>query len=183
MGRRPSSRQTGVLLASSSRSLLDDRSKPVFWHGRAHAFSHGLTGSTRSYAMPAGRKTCQPESTRITVPCCGIAACARNLGENAVGVGNLVRLARDSWQRLSDWNVSIRDVARTALSSDHKAFSAAAGRYLGLLERESWIDDAGLARSRGQINCERSHCGWRALHVRGIRSGKTLGNADQGAAC
>ena len=69
----------------------------------------------------------------------------RELGEDAVGVGNLVRLARDAWQRLSDWNVSIRDVARTALSSDHKAFAAAAGRYAGLLERESWIDDAGLA--------------------------------------
>ena len=69
----------------------------------------------------------------------------RELGEDAVGVGNLVRLARDSWQRLSDWNVSIRDVARASLSSDHKAFAAAAGRYVGLLERESWIDDAGLA--------------------------------------
>jgi len=69
----------------------------------------------------------------------------KELGEGAVGVGNLVRLARDSWQRLSDWNVTIRDVARTALSEDHKTFAAAAGRYLGLLERESWIDDAGLA--------------------------------------
>lgn len=69
----------------------------------------------------------------------------KELGEDAVGVGNLVRLARDSWQRLADWNVTIRGVARTALSADHKTFAAAAGRYLGLLERESWIDDAGLA--------------------------------------
>jgi probable DNA repair protein len=69
----------------------------------------------------------------------------RELGEEAVGVGNLVRLARDSWQRLSDWDISIRDVARAALSPDHKAFAAAAGRYVGLLQRESWSDDAGLA--------------------------------------
>ena len=69
----------------------------------------------------------------------------KELGSDAVGVGNLVRLARDSWQRLADWNVTIKDVARTAVSSDHKTFAAAAGRYLGLLERESWIDEAGLA--------------------------------------
>jgi len=81
----------------------------------------------------------------------------KELGEAAVGVGNLVRLARDSWQRLADWNVTIRGVARSALSEDHKTFAAAAGRYLGVLERESWIDDAGLAAliadliSEGQI--------------------------------
>lgn len=69
----------------------------------------------------------------------------RELGSDANGIGNLVRLARDSWQRLADWNVSIRQVARAAQSTDHQTFAAAAGRYLGLLERESWIDDAGLA--------------------------------------
>lgn len=69
----------------------------------------------------------------------------KELGDEAVGVGNLVRLARDAWQRLADWNVTIQDVARTALSTDHRTFAAAAGRYRGLLERESWIDDAGLA--------------------------------------
>lgn len=69
----------------------------------------------------------------------------KELGQDAVGVSNLVRLARESWQRLSDWNVTIREVARSALSTDHKTFAAAAGRYVGLLEHESWIDDAGLA--------------------------------------
>lgn len=58
--------------------------------------------------------------------------------------GNIVRMAKDSWQRLSDWNVSIRDVARAAQSDDHRLFAAAAGRYIGLLEREEWIDDAGV---------------------------------------
>lgn len=69
----------------------------------------------------------------------------KELGGESGGIGNLVRLARDTWQRLADWNVTIRDVARTALSWDHKVFAAAAGRYQGLLEREAWIDDAGLA--------------------------------------
>jgi ATP-dependent helicase/nuclease subunit B len=70
----------------------------------------------------------------------------KELGEEAVGIGNLVRLARDAWQRLADWNVTIRTVARTALSTDHRTFAAAAGRYAGLLQRESWVDEAGLAK-------------------------------------
>ena len=69
----------------------------------------------------------------------------KELGDGATGIGNLVKLARDGWQRLSDWNVTIRDVARAAQSADHRTFAVAAGRYLGVLERESWIDDAGLA--------------------------------------
>lgn len=81
----------------------------------------------------------------------------KELAADATGTGNLVRLARDSWQRLADWNVTIRDVARAAQSADHRTFAAAAGRYQGVLERESWIDDAGLASlvarliSSGQI--------------------------------
>lgn len=73
----------------------------------------------------------------------------KELAEDAAGTGNLVRLARDSWQRLTDWNVTIRDVARTAQTPDHRVFAAAAGRYLGVLEREAWIDDAGLT---GQVS-------------------------------
>jgi probable DNA repair protein len=61
------------------------------------------------------------------------------------GVTNLVRLARDSWQRLADWCVDIRDVARYAQSRDHRAFAAAAGRYAGLLDRQAWVDQAGSA--------------------------------------
>lgn len=68
----------------------------------------------------------------------------KELGDAASSVGNLVRLSRDIWQRLADWNVSIREVARTAQSADHRVFAAAAGRYLGILERENWVDDAGM---------------------------------------
>ncbi|MGB5687840.1 MAG: PD-(D/E)XK nuclease family protein [Woeseiaceae bacterium] len=69
----------------------------------------------------------------------------KELGDNASGVGNLVRLSRETWQRLSDWNVTIKDVARSAQSHDHRLFAAAAGRYLGILERSNWVDDAGVA--------------------------------------
>jgi ATP-dependent helicase/nuclease subunit B len=69
----------------------------------------------------------------------------KELGEDANGVGNLVRLSRETWQRLSDWNVTIKDVARTAQSTDHRIFASASGRYLGILERNNWVDDSGLA--------------------------------------
>jgi probable DNA repair protein len=69
----------------------------------------------------------------------------KELGEDKGSLSMLVRLARDSWQRLSDWNITIKDVARAAHSADHKTFAAAAGRYLGVLERNAWVDEAGLA--------------------------------------
>lgn len=69
----------------------------------------------------------------------------KELDEDVVGAGHIVRLARDSYQRLADWDVGIRDVARAAQGRDQRAFAAAAGRYLGLMERENWIDEAGLA--------------------------------------
>ncbi len=68
----------------------------------------------------------------------------KEIGDSATGITNLVRLARDAWQRLADWRVGIRELARSAQSDDQRLFAAAAGRYLGILEREGWVDDAGL---------------------------------------
>lgn len=59
-------------------------------------------------------------------------------------ISSLVRMSRDTWQRMADWQISISDVARTAQSVDQKMFASVAGRYLGLLEKEKWVDDAGL---------------------------------------
>ncbi len=68
----------------------------------------------------------------------------KEIGESVSGLAGLVRLARDTWQRLADWRVTIREVARSAAGSDQRLFAAAAGRYLGILEREHWVDEAGL---------------------------------------
>lgn len=70
----------------------------------------------------------------------------KEIGESLAGITSLVRLSQDAWCRLADWQVPIRDVARAAQSHDQRLFAAAAGRYLGILEREHWIDDAGLSR-------------------------------------
>ncbi len=70
----------------------------------------------------------------------------QQIGESASGISTLVRLSRDAWQRLADWQVTIKDVARAAQSDDQKAFASVAGRYLGILEREQMVDDAGLGK-------------------------------------
>jgi probable DNA repair protein len=69
----------------------------------------------------------------------------KELQGDAAGIANLVRLARDSWQRLADWCVDIREVARHAQGVDQRGFAAAAGRYAGLLDHQAWFDDAGSA--------------------------------------
>ena len=68
----------------------------------------------------------------------------KELGDADVGIANLVRQSRDAWQRLADWRVSIRELARSAQNREQRLFAAAAGRYLGLLQRENMVDGAGL---------------------------------------
>ncbi len=68
----------------------------------------------------------------------------KDIGDD-VRIGNLVKLSRDAWQRLADWQVSITEVARMAQSEEQRAFAKTAGRYLGLLQHENMVDDAGLA--------------------------------------
>ncbi len=68
----------------------------------------------------------------------------KELDDTDSGISSLVRLSRETWQRLADWRVSIGDVARLAANDDQRMFAKVAGRYLGLLEHEDWIDDAGI---------------------------------------
>lgn len=75
----------------------------------------------------------------------------RALPEAHPRMGALVRLSRDTWQRLADWRVGIRDVARTADNPDQRLFAEAAGRYLAILERNSWVDTAGLAALAAEL--------------------------------
>jgi ATP-dependent helicase/nuclease subunit B len=68
----------------------------------------------------------------------------REINDSESGISSLVRMSRETWQRLADWQISIGEVARATQSEDQKLFASVAGRYLGLLERENWVDDAGL---------------------------------------
>ncbi len=68
----------------------------------------------------------------------------REFTEDSAPVANLVRIARDAWQRLADWQVPIRELAKSVQNEDQRLFASVAGRYLGVLERERWVDEAGV---------------------------------------
>ena len=69
----------------------------------------------------------------------------KEVGDSETDIATLVRLCRESRQRLADWQVSIGEVARLAQSDDHRVFASVSGRYLAIMEHENLIDDAGLA--------------------------------------
>ena len=70
----------------------------------------------------------------------------KEIDDSDTSITTLVRLSRETRQRLADWQVSIGEVAQMAQSDDHRVFASVSGRFLGLLERENWVDDAGLAK-------------------------------------
>jgi probable DNA repair protein len=91
---------------------------------------------------------------------------AREMPESYSRLAALVRLSRETWRRLADWRVSIGEVARSAENGDQRLFANAAGRYLGILERQHWVDDAGLALCVEQlITAGRARCQGRVTLV------------------
>ncbi len=76
---------------------------------------------------------------------------AKEVPATSAGMARLVHLCRDAWLRACDWQVSIRDVARTAQTADQRLFASVVGRYLSILDREHWADEAAL----GTIALER----------------------------
>lgn len=70
----------------------------------------------------------------------------KEIGDAGASLAGLVRSARETWQRLQDFEVPIREVAAAGQTPDQRMYVAAAGRYLAILEREDWVDEAGLGR-------------------------------------
>lgn len=68
----------------------------------------------------------------------------KELDDNEASLASIVRMARETRQRLEDWQVSIGEVARTSQNDDHRMFASVAGRYQGLIEHEGWMDDAAV---------------------------------------
>jgi len=104
----------------------------------------------------------------------------KEVGDATAGISSLIRLARDAWQRMADWQISIQDVALTAQSHDHRLFAAAAGRYQGILERESWVDDAGLGRLVIRLLTERrTQCAGQVTFVGFDRPSPLVGSIQE----
>jgi len=70
----------------------------------------------------------------------------RHVNDARVNMGLLVRQARDAWTRLHEWNVAIDACRQSARGQDQRLFARAASDYQLWLQREGWVDDAGIAR-------------------------------------
>lgn len=69
----------------------------------------------------------------------------REISDPLLNIGMLGRQSRDAWNRLQEWQVSVAECQQHARSRDQRLFAAAANHYQLLLERESWIDESGIA--------------------------------------
>lgn len=68
-------------------------------------------------------------------------ACLRDhLDSDVLGINSLTQQAAAAWQRLSEWQVPLRDVAEAAVSHDERVFARSAQDYGRLLADNGWID-------------------------------------------
>lgn len=68
----------------------------------------------------------------------------REISDPLLNFSALVRQARESWTRLHDFRVPLDECKRAAQGKDQKVFAVAAEYYKSILQRENWIDEAGL---------------------------------------
>ena len=69
----------------------------------------------------------------------------REINDPLLNIGLLVRQSRETWLRLHEFCVSIDDCRRSAQGNDQRLFARAAASYRSILDREHWVDDAGMA--------------------------------------
>jgi len=67
------------------------------------------------------------------------------VGDTILNIGTLVLQAKESWQRLHDWQVPLSETSRKARNKDEKLFAKVACKYQTHLMENNWIDDAQVA--------------------------------------
>lgn len=60
--------------------------------------------------------------------------------DQLLNIAALVRQARQSWRRLHEWRVPLREVSAAARSLDEQLFASAARKYQATLADSDWID-------------------------------------------
>ena len=68
----------------------------------------------------------------------------REVSDPLLSISMLVRHARDAWARLHDFSVPLSKCDEAAQGRDQRIFVSAAKNYQSILDREGWIDDAGI---------------------------------------
>ena len=75
-------------------------------------------------------------------------SCIENYApDDMYGSALLVKQARQTWQRMQEWQVSLSEVTNAARHADERLFASALSDYSKRLEDERWVD------SGGQLHC------------------------------
>ncbi len=69
----------------------------------------------------------------------------REISDPLLNIGLLVHQSRDAWSRLHEFCVPLDACRRAAQGNDQRLFARAALSYQSILDREHWVDDAGVA--------------------------------------
>lgn len=69
----------------------------------------------------------------------------REISDPLLNIGLLVRQSRDAWSRLHEFCVPLGECERVAQGKDQHLFARAATNYQSILDREHWVDEAGVA--------------------------------------
>ncbi len=80
----------------------------------------------------------------------------REISDPLLNIGMLARQSRDAWSRLQEWRVSIADCQKHARNRDQRLFAVAANSYQSILERENWVDEAGMTNVAIQLISSKS---------------------------
>ena len=69
----------------------------------------------------------------------------REINDPLINIAMLARQSRDSWMRLQEWRVPLHECQQRAGNRDQRLFAKVANSYQSILDRESWVDEAGHA--------------------------------------
>ena len=80
----------------------------------------------------------------------------REVNDPLLNIALLARQSMESWSRIHEWSVPLGDCAEAAQGKDRRLFVQVARNYQSILDRENWIDAAGLPRLLVQLMHEHS---------------------------
>ena len=72
-----------------------------------------------------------------------------------LNIGLLARQARDTWTRLHEWSVPLKECQLAAYGADQRMFVRAASNYQSILHNQRWVDPAGLPTIARQLVLQR----------------------------
>ena len=76
--------------------------------------------------------------------------------DQLLNITALVKQARQSWQRLNDWQVPLGEVSASARSQDEQLFASACRRYQATLTEQRWMDGAQLTEVARRLIASRT---------------------------